>query len=489
LTVPEDTSYPLRVTGRLDAPLSRWLWLVKWLLVIPHVVVLVFLWAAFVACTIVAFFAILVTGRYPQALFHFNVGVLRWTWRVGFYSYSALGTDRYPPFTLADVQDYPARLDVAYPERLSRGLVLVKWWLLAIPQYIVISVFLGGGIYLSRQAQDRDSDWVWTGSTGLINILVLVAAIVLLFTATYPRTIFDLVLGLNRWVWRVAAYATLMTDRYPPFRLDMGGEDAPIPTPPPTPAAPVAAAATAPAPPGAPSGGLSAGRLVSIIVGAVASLVALGLIAGGGVLLWADQTQRDNDGFLLSPNDRVSTGTYAITMEDVDVSRDGPDWFYETVFDTVRVRVSSPADRPLFVGIGPEVDVDAFLAGVPHEEYRGGGASNRLRERQGDESPAQPSGKDFWVVSDESSTTATVTWDVEEGRWAGVVMNADAERGVVADVRFGAKLRWLGGAAVGILVGGAVLLVLGVAGIWWGMQRPPAPPVAAAGPEPERVRR
>jgi hypothetical protein len=214
--------YPLRLDGELDPPLSRWLWLVKWLLVIPHVIVLAFLWIAFMVLWLVAFVAILITGRYPRAIFDFNLGVLRWTWRVGFYAYSAIGTDRYPPFTLADVPDYPARLEVEYPESLSRGLALVKWWLLALPQYLIVGVFAGGAWAGFNATNDHVS---WTSGGGLIGLLVCIAGIVLLFTGSYPRTIFDFVMGMNRWVYRVGAYAALMTDAYPPFRLDMGAHD------------------------------------------------------------------------------------------------------------------------------------------------------------------------------------------------------------------------------------------------------------------------
>ena len=219
--MPSTAGYPARVDAQRDPVLSRWLWLVKWLLTIPHQIILVFLWLAFLVLSIIAFVAVLITARYPRPIFDFNLGVLRWTWRVAYYGYAALGTDRYPPFTLAEVSDYPAHLHLPYPQRLSRGLVLVKWWLLALPHYLVLGLLLGGGGLLATQR----GEVMITSSVGLLGLLVLFAAVTLLCTGRYPDGIYELVLGINRWALRVAAYAGLMTDSYPPFRLDQGDTD------------------------------------------------------------------------------------------------------------------------------------------------------------------------------------------------------------------------------------------------------------------------
>lgn len=219
--------YPLRLEAELDAHLSRWRWLIKWLLVVPHAIVLVFLWVAFAVLTLVAFFAILFTGRYPRSIFDFNVGVLRWTWRVSYDATSALGTDQYPPFTL-EPADYPATLTVEHPEHLSRGLVLVKSWLLAIPHLLIVGVFST----TMQAAADNGAQFVFSG--GLLGILVLIAALALAFTGSYPAGLFNLIMGVNRWTYRVIAYVALMTDDYPPFRLDQGGGEAvtpPVPQP------------------------------------------------------------------------------------------------------------------------------------------------------------------------------------------------------------------------------------------------------------------
>ena len=215
----DPSTYPARLSAHLEEPLSRWLWLVKWLLVLPHVVVLAALWLAATVLTMFAGVAILFTGAYPRRIFDFNVGVMRWTWRVSYFAISGFGTDRYPPFSLKPDPTYPASFDVDYPEHLSRGLVLVKWWLLAIPHYLIVAVFSGGaGIGWM-------GSWRIAGGGGLIAIMAIIAIVINAVKGTYPRNLFDFVMGMNRWCFRVLAYVALMRDEYPPFRFVAGGQD------------------------------------------------------------------------------------------------------------------------------------------------------------------------------------------------------------------------------------------------------------------------
>ncbi|PYI66401.1 hypothetical protein CVV68_13940 [Arthrobacter livingstonensis] len=206
---------PAQLTGQLEPGLSRWKWLVKWFLAIPHYAVLAVLWVAFLVVTFAAGVAILFTGRYPAALFQFAVGVLRWNWRVSFYAYGVLGTDEYPPFTLARTA-YPADFFVACPESLSHWQILLKSWLFALPQLLVVSLLTGGA-------------WASASASGisLVGVLVLVAAVVLLFTGVYRVGVFNLLMGINRLALRTMAYVALMTDKYPPFRLGQGPFDPP----------------------------------------------------------------------------------------------------------------------------------------------------------------------------------------------------------------------------------------------------------------------
>ncbi|MGY1663685.1 DUF4389 domain-containing protein [Geodermatophilus sp. SYSU D00705] len=489
----QQTPYPVRVDARVDPPLSRWLWLVKWFLLIPHAVVLAFLWVAFVVLTTVAWFAILITGRYPRALFDFDVGVLRWSWRVHYYGYAGLGTDRYPPFTLADVPDYPARLDVPYPERLSRGLVLVKSWLLALPHWLVLALFVGGGLWLTGQDGWEDSGWA---GGGLVGLLVLVAAVVLLFTGRYPQPLYDFVLGMDRWVLRVAAYAALMTDRYPPFRLDMGGADPATAAAGPLPPLPQGPARAVP-------GGWSAGRVVALVVGVLLMLVSTGLLAGGTGLAVADTTQRE-DGYLSTPTAELTTSRYALVTGSITLDVAGDEWLVDDVLGDARLQVT-PADPAVavFVGVARTGDATRYLSGVGHRRIDDlGSDGGRVRgvDVAGGAPQSAPGALDIWEVQVQGTGTQTLEWTPSDGNWTVVVMRADGTAGVDVEARAGVTapaLPWLWG---GLLIVGAVLLVGGAVLVALAVHRassspgpggvpaqpvpPPGPSVAPPGPPP-----
>jgi Domain of unknown function (DUF4389) len=466
------TPYPVHVEGHLERP-SRWLWLVKWLLAIPHYIVLAFLWLAFFVCAVAAFLGVLFTGRYPRSLFEFSVGVMRWSWRVAFYAYGANGTDRYPPFTLADVPDYPARLEVEYPDHQRKGLPLIGWWLAGIPQYLIAAIFVGGGAF-GWTAGTRSSGGF--SGIGLIGLVVLVALIVLLFRGVYPRSIFDFVLGLNRWALRVLAYAAVMTPEYPPFRLDPGEQDpGGLLT---LSSTATSAAATAPLQAQEQAGASvreerswSAGRVIAVIASSLACLLAVAAIVAGAVALIFDQTQRDASGYLMTGSDSYSTSGYALvsdtysagTAADLSIGRD--------ILGTVRIVTTS--GQPTFVGIAPASDANAYLAGVERSEAtRFGPPSSDFRLRAGVAPSTPPTARRFWAASTVGSGSQTLSWKPASGSWRIIVMNVNASRGVQTRLAIGARFPDLLTIALVALGAGLVGLLLGAGGLYLAVRRP-----------------
>jgi hypothetical protein len=287
----------------------------------------------------------------------------------------------------------------------------------------------------------------------------LIAAIALLFTTRYPAGLFDFVLGLDRWVARVAAYVLLMRDEYPPFRLDAGGSD-PAPasseTAPET-EKPAAAAETAPPGERPARGGWTGGRILLVVVGVIAGLFAFVLLAGGCALVVVDQTQRDSDGFLVSPTREFASPTYAIVSDRATIDKDGGERALGIFLGDVRIR--SKSVRPVFVGIGPADAVERYLGGVERDVVHDLDSSGdpRYSRRSGREPSARPGNQTFWVASASGSGGQTLRWDPDQGKWRAVLMNANASRGVASDLSIGAKLEsvlWIG---IGMLAFGALL--------------------------------
>ncbi|MCA2218989.1 DUF4389 domain-containing protein [Jidongwangia harbinensis] len=478
--------YPLRVEAHRDESLSRWLWLVKWLLLIPHVIVLIVLWTGLVVLTLVAYLAVLFTGRYPAAIAAYHTGVLRWTWRVSYYGYQVLGTDRYPPFTLADVPDYPARLSVTGHPRPPRWLPLVAW-LFAVPHVLLLGA-LTGAITWEFDIGDGTTR---SAPISVVAAGVLIAAAALLFTGRYPRGLYDLLVGVARWNLRLIAYLLLLTPRYPPFRLDQGDREPDDD--------PAGAAAAAPVAPRTASHGV-AGPVTALIAGVLLLAPGAGLAVAGGALLALDRA-RDDQGFVSAPVMSMRSTTAAVTAEGITLSAGDVLTRGFTDIGEVRITVTGTAGQYLFVGIAPESAVDAWLAGTAHDELESvsSGMGDYVRSGGAVRAVSAPVTQDFWLATGTGAGTATVSWRATDGNFAVVLANGDGSTGIVGDVEAATNLPDLTGLGGGLLGAGIALTLLAVAliilgGTGLGRRHgsgprdrglPPAPPVT--GPPPAYV--
>jgi hypothetical protein len=188
---PPNPPYPVRLDIEYPDRLSRLLIFVKWLLAIPHYFALFFLAiGAYVVWTI-SFFAVLITGTYPEGMFNYMVGVMRWAARVQAYLF--LMTDAYPPFSLEDDPNYPVRVEIDYPPQIARWRPLVHW-LLVIPVALLATLILIAA-----------------------EVCVFLAWFAILITGRYPQGMFNVVLIGHRWSLRTGCYLYWMEEAYPPF--------------------------------------------------------------------------------------------------------------------------------------------------------------------------------------------------------------------------------------------------------------------------------
>jgi hypothetical protein len=206
-------------------------------------------------------------------------------------------------------------------------------------------------------------------------------------------------------------------------------------------------------------------RVIGMVFASIGGLIGLALLAGGIAVLAAYAFGRDDDGYFSSDRKRLESATYAIATEDIDLGADEVDWAPDKILGNVRVRVDS--EKPVFVGVGPEDEVDRYLGDVAHDELIDfEGDDPEFEPHEGGEPRAPPGDQDFWVAESQGSGEQALTWDAEFGRWTAVVMNADAARGIDIEADVGVKLDWaiwagLGAFVVGLLMTvGAVIVIL-----------------------------
>ena len=220
---------------------------------------------------------------------------------------------------------------------------------------------------------------------------------------------------------------------------------------------------TEPAP--APPSSWSAGRVIGMVFASIGGLIGIALLVGGGAVVAAHLFARDDDGYYTSDREQLESATYAITSEEIDLGADADDWAPEGLLGEVRIRVES--DTPIFIGIGPDVDVARYLGRVAYDEltdFDDGEAQFDLH--QGARPRTPPGEQDFWVAEADGSGEQALTWDADFGRWTMVAMNADAARDVTIAADAGVKLDWAVWAGLGLLVVGLLMTAGAVAVIW-----------------------
>jgi hypothetical protein len=232
---------------------------------------------------------------------------------------------------------------------------------------------------------------------------------------------------------------------------------------------------------------MKARSIALVVTGSLATLLAVGLLAGGGLALWGN-AQKDSDGYLSTDTHQFEAGTRALATENLDIDLDGGDVIMDTGdLGKVRLQVESRDDKPVFVGVARTSDVDDYLAGVSHTTLTDVSTSPfdaDYDDHSGHRRPVAPVDAQIWAASEQGSGKQTLNWEIHDGDWSVVVMNADGSAGVDADISTGAKVPFLNELGWTALGSGSFVLVVGIALLVLGIRRPGNPtgtaPVAPA---------
>ena len=211
-----------------------------------------------------------------------------------------------------------------------------------------------------------------------------------------------------------------------------------------------------PPPTGRARTGWTAGRIVSVVIGSILALVSFGMLAIGVLALVADQTQRDN-GYLTSSQAQFTTAGVAITSDNIELYDVGTD-----LLGKILIRAtSSDSGRPLFLGIGPTSQVNAYLANVPYSTVNDfSNGNSAVINHPGTVNRAQPPvALNFWVAQVSGTGTQSLTWEIQNGSWTAVAMNANGTPALTINAQLGVELPWLTGVGIGFLIAGLVVLV------------------------------
>ena len=224
-------------------------------------------------------------------------------------------------------------------------------------------------------------------------------------------------------------------------------------------------------------------KIPLLVLGSFTVVLAVGLLALGGGALWADG-EKDGRGYITSDAERFTASTAALVTDDLDIDLDGSFVGLDDA-GTLRLDVRPAGDEPMFVGIARSDDVDRYLDGVAHTtltDVAYDPFEADTRDHAGARSAPKPAKQDIWVASTRGAGPQELTWDVEDGDWSIVAMNADGSPGVQTGVAAGVKLDWLEPLGWSALGSGAALLLAAAGMIVLGLTPPRARGGGASAP-------